>query len=388
MAAGVAHDFNNLLSTVLGNAELLWKELAYGSRAHDRARQIDTAARHGAALTRQMLAYSGGGRFVVNPIRLSEVVDQITALLDIAASGALAVRHDLGDDAPCIEADESQIRQLAINLVTNAAEAFGEAGGRVDNRTGTIDLAATHRLDGDQGEALRPGRHAYVEVTDTGAGIQPDILSRIFEPFFTTKFQGRGLGLSAALGIARGHRGGIVVSTAVGQGTIVRVLLPCSSSLGTHETPECPGATAPDRATTILVVEDEEMVRNVVTAALERSGFTVVLAANGRKALELIDASTHHVSLVLLDQAMPMMSGTEVIRELRHHRPDLPIILTSGHLPVRAMKGLAAGAVDAFLQKPFNASQLVALVRRIVGDKVRSPANTRAASSSVEHARP
>jgi signal transduction histidine kinase/CheY-like chemotaxis protein len=383
MAGGIAHDFNNLLTSVIGYAELLRNELEPGSRSHDRANQIDKAARRGAALTHQMLAYAGGGRYVVQPLQLSEVVGGMKALLESAASGHIAVRYDLVDGAPPVEADESQMRQLAINLVTNAAEALGEGGGTIEIRTGVVDQASTEP-QGYVGDELHKGRHVYLEVRDTGSGIQAELVPRIFEPFFTTKFQGRGLGLSAALGIARGHQGGIAVSTEVGRGTTVRVLLPCASPMASDTTPASDAAALHDRPATVLIADDEDVVRDVATAALEQAGFNVTTAADGHQALDIVQARAYQISLVLLNQMMPELSGTEVARELRRHWPDLPIVLTSGHSAVRAMEGLPDGVVDAFLQKPFEANQLVALVRRVVGDTVRHSPDTEPDTSRAE----
>ena len=363
MAGGIAHDFNNLLTSVIGNAELLRNELESGSRSHARAEQIDKAARRGASLTHQLLAYAGGGRFVVQRVQLSETIDGMKALLESAASGNISVRYDFAEGTPPIEADESQMRQLAINLVTNAAEALGESGGTITIRTGTIDVAATPP-DGYVGEELAPGRHALLEVADTGSGIEPDIVARIFEPFFTTKFQGRGLGLSAALGIARSHQGGLIVSTEMGRGTTVCVVLPGALSMAQDQQPPSPDTSSGDQPTTVLVVDPDDVVRDVATAALEDAGFNVTSVANGQHALNIVRTRENRVGLVLLSQMMPGMSGTDVASKLHRSRPDLPIILTSGHAAVRAMEGLPPDAIEAFLQKPFEAAQLV---RRFMG---------------------
>jgi PAS domain S-box-containing protein len=359
LAGGIAHDFNNLLMGVLGNAGLALSELPSDSSARATVEQIETAALRAAELTNQLLAYAGKGRFVVEPLDLSRLVEEMAHLLSAAISKKAVLRYDLAEELPAVEADATQLRQVAMNLITNASEALGDDSGLITVRTGVMEADRAYLAGTWAGDALEPGPYVYLEVADTGGGMDEETRARIFDPFFTTKFTGRGLGLAGVLGIVRSHEGAIRVETEPGRGTTVTVLL-----AGTAVTPEAPDrslgppAAANDGAT-VLVVDDEETVRAVARAVLERSGFTVLTASDGREGIEVFTAHSAEIDAVLLDMTMPAMSGPEVFAQLRAVRPDARVVLSSGYTEEDTRRRLPAGDIAGFIQKPYRPAQLV-----------------------------
>ncbi len=277
-----------------------------------------------------MLAYAGKGRFVVETINLSRLVEELTRLLHVSISKKVMLRCQLAEGLPAIEADPAQLRQLAMNLVINAADAIGDADGVITISTGTMQCDENCLLGGQLTAPPIPGRYVYLEVIDTGCGMDAKTQARIFDPFFTTKFAGRGLGLAAVLGIVRSHRGALKVESEPGRGTTFRVLFPASAKDAASAKPE--GKQPPWRGKgTILLVDDEEPVRNVSGKMLERSGFAVLRAGDGLEAIELFRAHGAEVACVLLDLAMPRMDGEETFKELRRIQPDVRVVLASGY---------------------------------------------------------
>jgi PAS domain S-box-containing protein len=360
LAGGVAHDFNNLLVAILGNLELALAELAPGSLVREQIHDAELAAQRAAELTRQMLAYSGRGKLAVEPASLSQVVEEMLHILRISISKKAALRLSLPAELPAIEADLGQLRQVVMNLVLNASEAVGDVEGVIAVSVGQTecDRAVLGACWVDDG--LEPGPYVYLEVTDTGCGIPREQKSRIFDPFFTTKFTGRGLGLPAVLGIVRGHRGAIAVTSTPGKGTTFRVYFPASRR---------PAAAA--EATvgeswrgegTVLLVDDEPMVRTVGKKMLERLGFDVLLADDGLQALALAEAHPELV-LILLDLTMPRLDGAGTYRELARVAPATPVVVTSGYSE-QDLEGRFEGERFAgFLQKPFRIAAVTARVR-------------------------
>jgi len=368
LAGGIAHDFNNMLVAVLGGAALAQAELPPGSSARRLLEEVEQAARRASDLCRRLLAYSGRGRFTVERVDLSRLVSEMTELLRVSISKRVELRLDLASDLPPVEADPTQLRQVVMNLLTNASESVGEEGGVVRVATGTrVCDAATLRacvLDASEG----PGRYAFLEVADTGSGMDAATLQSIFEPFFSTKGAGRGLGLAGVLGIVRGHRGAVQVESQPGRGTTFRVLLPAAQ--GERATaPEPTPRTALARRQAggvVLVVEDEPAVRAVAQAALEAAGFGVVAAEDGRAALAAARERGEEIAAVLLDMSMPRMSGEETFRALRELRPELPVVLTSGYEAGDAVGRLSGDGAVRFVQKPWHPSELVAAVRAVL----------------------
>ena len=375
LAGGIAHDFNNLLVAILANAELAQNELPPGSPAIQSFEQIEQAAQRAAELTRQMLAYAGKGKFDVQQLDMSAVVHDMADLLKTVVSKKATLRMELDDALPAVEADATQLRQVLMNLITNASDALGEGEGVITLRTLHVTLTApTARLTMGQ-ESLRPGRYIVVEVSDTGAGINPEHLERIFDPFFSTKFVGRGLGLAAVLGILRAHYGAITIESELGLGSTFRVFLPALEGVRAQAVPVAE-RIATDKGTNgrdglILVVDDESTVRQLARRVVERAGYSVVAVADGLEAVEYAEVHASEISLVLLDMLMPRMNGEETFRELRRLSPGLPVLLTSGFSEeVAAQRMLSVENVD-FIQKPYGAKQLLAAIDRLVGRSLR-----------------
>jgi two-component system cell cycle sensor histidine kinase/response regulator CckA len=366
LVAGVAHDFNNLLVGMLGNAGLALAELPEESPACALIEHIERAARRAADLTRQMLAYAGRGGFVVGPVNLSNLLDEMGPLLKASISKKVALEYELTQDLPCIEADATQVRQVMMNLIINASEAIGDRSGLITIRTGVAHADHAYLSDAYLGNDLPEDRYAFIEVTDTGCGMDEATRSKMFDPFFTTKFAGRGLGLAAVLGIVRGHRGAIKVQSALGRGSSFEMLFPISQLAAQTVTEDQPASEQPRAAGTLLVVDDEEPVRSVAQMVLERSGFTVLTANDGREALEVFRAHRDEIDAVLLDLTMPELSGEEVFRELRRMRADVPIILSSGYVEEDATARFAGMGLAAFIQKPYPLPALAQKVEEVL----------------------
>jgi PAS domain S-box-containing protein len=372
LAGGIAHDFNNLLHVVLGNADIALSNLHTGSPAREPLEEVVRATLRAADLTRQLLAYSGKGAFVVRHLDLSTEVREMATLLRTSISKQATLAWELASDLPAISADPTQIRQVVMNLITNASDALGEGGGTITLRTGVADLEELEQQrfgrppHGEDPPEREHGPLVYLEIGDSGQGMSPDTLSRIFDPFFSTKFSGRGLGLAAVMGIVRSHHGFIRIRTELGKGTAFRVLFPAVG--GAAPKFQKPSAERSEwRGTgTILVVEDEEGVREVAERMLQDIGFETIGAEDGRHALDLMEDVGDRVTAVLLDLSMPRMGGAETFRRLREMKPDLPILMMSGYTEqVVAPQFSSTGpGITGFLQKPFLAEDLIAVLRR------------------------
>ncbi len=373
LAGGVAHDFNNLLAAILGHASLALKQLPEGSPARRHVEKAAGAVERAADLTRQMLAYSGRGHFVVRPTDLNALVRENLPLLEVALPKAVRLLARLAPELPPVDADSGQLQQVLMNLVINAAEAIGERGGSVTVSTGVRAVGAEDKaLWRASGQPLEPGPHVQLEVADDGPGMDEATLDRIFEPFFTTKFTGRGLGLAAVLGVVRGHKGALSVDSAPGRGTTFRVLL--SPSPRAREAGEDSKPAAPRRGTTVLLVDDEEVVREMVGEVLEQAGLAVLRAEDGRRALDLFREARGRVDVVLLDLSMPGWSGEQTCRRLRELDPGVRVILSSGYDPDEARGRFGADAPAGFIQKPYRPEQLLAEIERCLeSSPTRSP---------------
>ena len=361
LAGGIAHDFNNLLVGVLGNAGLALLELPEDSSARQPIRDIEVSAQRAAELTRQMLAYSGRGRFRVEPVDLSSVVEEMSQLLRRVISKQTQLSLRLGRDLPAVVADATQLRQVVMNLITNASDALGDTAGTVTLETGTVMADRAMLASTYLNEQLPGGLYVVLEVSDTGCGMDAATSARIFEPFFTTKFTGRGLGLAAVLGIVRGHKGAISVQSAPGAGTTFRVLLPASNStVGASEA--ATGAVLKRGVGLVLLVDDEEAVRGLARRVLERGGYQVLEAANGEDALSALADHRASVRAVVLDLTMPGLGGEATLQRIRRDNPDLPVIVSSGYVPEE--EGTLAGV--PFLAKPYRPSELVDAVKKAI----------------------
>jgi len=366
LAGGIAHDFNNILTSIIGNADLALRRVSAESPVQENLRRIEQGAVRAADLARQMLAYSGKGRFVVEPIDLNRLVEEMVGMLEVSISKGALLRYDLAKGLPSVEADATQIRQVIMNLVMNASEAIGERSGVIVISTGCLQCDERYLNSGWLSDGIAPGMYAFVEVADNGCGMDAETLSRIFDPFFTTKFTGRGLGMAAVMGIVRGHKGAIRVYSEKGKGSTFKVLLPASGK----PTELFDGASHPadwSSSGRVLLVDDEETVRCVGTEMLKELGFDTVTANNGREALDIY-AHSRDFRLVLLDLTMPHMDGEECYRKLRRLDPQVKVILCSGFSEQEVARKFAGKGLAGFVQKPYKFSVLRDAVRSAMGE--------------------
>jgi len=351
LAGGIAHDFNNLLTGILGNASLLSERLSVSDPNQELLQDLMKSAEKAAELTMQLLAYAGKGRFVIAPLNLSKLVMEINKLISASIPKAVLVRMELDQNLPEIQGDRNQLQQLVMNLIINGAEAIGEGSGTVVVRTGT------HRIDdldvhlAVDGTIIKPGAYVYLEVRDDGCGMDAVTATKIFEPFFTTKFTGRGLGLSAALGIVKAHKGTIRLSSTCDFGTTFRVFFPLEADGSVEE-------ERTEQRGVVMVVDDEETIRKIAKSALESHGYRILIASNGREALEVFRDKPKSINAIVLDLTMPVMGGREVLPAIRAIRNDVPVVLISGYSENQMRPLLAADKLTGFLQKPFTSSQL------------------------------
>ncbi len=366
LAGGIAHDFNNLLMGIMGNVGLAQMKLPAESSVHDELKRVETAADRASELTNQMLAYSGKGRFVVKAIDLSSVVGEMSDLLKASIPKNVFLELDLGVNIPSIESDPTQIRQVVMNLITNAADAFKGASGTVTIATGSILCDPDHLSGFFLGENLNGGKFVTLEVSDTGSGMERETEEKIFDPFFTTKEGGRGLGLSAAIGIIRGHEGAIKVESEPGEGTKFTVLFPASEKPVEDKVEERGSLGSFSGEGTVLVVDDEETVREIATSMLEKFGFDVLVASDGEEALKLFDENADNIKLILMDLTMPKMGGMEALRNIKQVRADVKVILSSGYTEEDAMSAFNGGELADFIQKPYKPEELIEKVRKVL----------------------
>jgi PAS domain S-box-containing protein len=365
LAGGVAHDFNNLLTGIMGNASLVLDGIPPHHPNHALMDEVMKAAERAADLTRQLLAYAGKGRFVMRTVNLSDLVREISGLVQTSIPKPVQLRLQLTDHLPGIDADPGQLQQIVMNLVINGAEAIGPEGGTVLVRTEVqpVDEQYIETMS-SAAELLRPGQYVCLEVHDSGSGMSEETLARIFDPFYTTKFAGRGLGLSAVLGIVRAHRGALKVYSKPGSGTTFKVLFPASSNpIGQQ-----PSAAVRDLAGsgTILVVDDEDIVRQTARHTLERYGYKTLTARDGASAVEVYRRQPDAIGLVLLDLTMPVMSGEEALRHLQLINPRVRVLLTSGYNEVEAVQHFSGKGLAGFIQKPYTAAALAEKVKEVL----------------------
>ncbi|MCU0863901.1 MAG: PAS domain-containing protein [Planctomycetes bacterium] len=366
LAGGIAHDFNNLLTSILGFASLAQRELTAGrfDGAPEYLNQVETAAGRAADLCKQMLAYAGKGKFIVRPVSITSLVEEMAQLLQAAISKKAVLRFLLDRDRTTAECDATQIRQVVMNLITNASDAIGDKSGVITVSTGLIDADAKYLADIRAAE-LRPAQYVYIEVSDTGCGMEDSTKAKIFEPFFTTKFTGRGLGLAAVQGIVRGHQGAIKVYSAPGRGTTFKVLLP-AVDVSTPDESVPKFAEVAGRQRVILVVDDEENVRVFTRKALEIAGFRVLTANDGKQAIKVYRQNAGDITVVVCDLTMPHLDGAATFRQLRRISPEVRVILSSGFAEEEATAGLGGMGLSGFLRKPYRAAELLRTVADVI----------------------
>jgi len=360
LAGGIAHDFNNLLTGIIGNASLAASEISPDQPLRMRLREIVRAGERAAFLTRQMLAYAGKGRFIIEKIDLGDLIREISTLVQTSVPKSVELKMDLAPNLPLIAADPAQIQQVIMNLVINGAEAIGDRiAGKVEVRTSVRAMNARDIAGFSALEDAAPGAYVQIEVRDTGSGMDEATLARIFDPFFTTKFTGRGLGLAAVQGIVKGHGGAIRVCSALGEGTSFLILLPTALRKAAAAMPPEARAVSIPQGSVALVIDDEETIRNLVTSVLLHAGMKVLAAANGKEGVEMFREHNAGISVVILDLLMPVMGGEAAFPLLREINPKVPVILSSGFDEIEATRRFSELKPAGFLQKPYTVERLV-----------------------------
>jgi two-component system cell cycle sensor histidine kinase/response regulator CckA len=371
LAGGIAHDFNNLLLAVLGNADLALLDLPTTSPARECVEDIKSATLRATELAGQMLAYSGKGKFEVQVVDLSELVQEMGRMLEVSITKKAVLRYHFPENLPPVKIDMTQIRQVMMNLMTNASDAIGDRSGYIAISTGLTTIEPGEEHISFSGDELAAGPYVTLEVADTGCGMDDDTLARIFDPFFTTKFTGRGLGMAALQGIIRGDMGDIVITSTLGEGTTVKVLLPAvDAELFAPELRSVPEEELPPG--TILLVDDDDSVRTIARRLMERFGMTVITAIDGIDALEVFERECERIDGVVLDLTMPRMDGVETFIKLQKAAPGLPVVITSGYSETEAAERFHGQDVTGFLKKPFQIEALKEMLRRILGDEALS----------------
>ncbi len=376
LAGGVAHDFNNLLGSILADSEFLLSDLPDGSPVYAGIKRIEAVAVRAAEIVRELLTFAGQENFSFEPVDVSGLVREMLELLKVSISKLAVMRIDLAADLPAVRANASQLRQVVMNLITNASEALGANGGAIEVITTLIQIGADSSDRGD----LAEGQYVRLEVRDTGCGMTAEIQDKIFDPFFTTKFTGRGLGLAAVQGIVRTHHGSIRLESAAGAGTRFEVLLPCTQEAA-KPVVSLPLPNSTNRTThaaeTILVVDDEEMLRVAVAKMLRRERYSVLEAGDGDTALQVFRMKSAEIAVILLDMTLPGISGRRLFEELRAIRPDIRIIVTTAYTKEMAVNAVGVQQTWEFIRKPYHIADLVSMLRRADAPGRESPLKSR-----------
>jgi PAS domain S-box-containing protein len=365
LAGGIAHDFNNLLASITGYASLAAMDLPEATRARQSIDQVLIAAKSAADLTQQMLAYSGRGTFVLEPVNVTQLIEGLIRLLESTISKKAKLRLELAPELPAIRADASQIRQVVMNLITNAAESLDDRTGTVQVTTGvqTAELGELPAIS--PGHVLPAGDYVYIEVRDTGCGMDRETLGKIFDPFFTTKFTGRGLGLAAVLGIIRSHSGSIQVESKPSEGTVFRVIFPAIADSLPLEVATSAEPSSWKAQGVVLVVDDQAGVRELAQTILERVGLTVLTAGDGKQAVDVFNEHLNDIHAVLLDLNMPGMDGAEVFWHMTQLAPAIRVVLCSGYNEQDVTTKLHGLQPAGFLRKPYNPAELLNRMRLV-----------------------
>jgi len=366
LAGGIAHDFNNLLAVILGHAGM-----AVGKVEKDSAAvamhlgKVIQSADNAAALCKQMLAYSGKGHFVVEPIDVSQLLREMVELLEVSIEKNISISYRIAEKTAWIEADRSQLQQVIMNLVINASEAIAFQAGEIGVCLGEMDVDATY-LDSCFHEGCEQGNFVYVEIRDSGCGMDGATIEKIFDPFFTTKFTGRGLGMSAMMGIVRGHHGAIHIDSTLGQGSVIRVLFPSLGRYGEDEQESLSPASGDyGMGGLVLVVDDDASVMEMAVVMLEELGFQTLTAVNGQDAVDQYREQMeqgNRIVFVLLDLTMPVMSGEQAFSELCRINPDVQVIISSGYAEDDVRERFQGAKIAGFAQKPYSQEVLEAVI--------------------------
>ncbi len=368
LAGGIAHDFNNILTAILVHANIARKKMREEPRIQENLEQIEVGSHQAAGLCQQMLAYSGRSKLEKVPVGLNEIVKSTLELVKPGLSKQIIVEHDLDESLKPFQADQSQIEQIVLNLMTNAAEAIGDGDGSIHLKTYTLTQEELNSLPNYSGDLLDAPSYSILEISDSGGGMEETMLQRIFDPFYSTKSNGRGLGLAATLGAIRSHRGGVAVKSRKGVGTVVYVILPVESDLELsveQEEQDVDISMKFSDEITVLIIEDEESVLDAARLTLEDAGIRVLTSSDGLQGLAKYKDHQDSIQLVLLDLTMPVLSGLPTFQELRRLEPGIPVIMMSGYSEDQALDQLKAKNLT-FLQKPFSDQKLLEKVYKVM----------------------
>jgi nitrogen-specific signal transduction histidine kinase/ActR/RegA family two-component response regulator len=360
LAGGIAHDFNNILTGIMGFASVVHSTLPAGSLLRSDVETIIHSARRGSELTRQLLTFARRDRVKVHPLSLNDIVSEVIGLLEHTIDKAIAIGPHLDENLAIVEGNTGQLHQVLLNLCLNARDAMPQ-GGRLIIETRNVTLSeekARAALD------LEAGQYVLLGVTDTGIGMGAETQRHLFEPFFTTKGEGRGLGLAMVYSIVRRHGGAIHVYSEPGQGSTFKVYLPAASRSAEDTVPE--EVEVVGGSESVLVVDDEEIVRQLLRRILERGGYTVLLATDGIEAEELYAERSTEIDLVVLDIIMPQASGWETYERLRENNPEVKVLLSSGHSENGLAQDILAAGARGFLQKPYDLHAVLRKVREVL----------------------
>ncbi len=369
MAGGIAHDFNNFLLAIMGNADLLDQDLSPGMDGQVLLDEIRLAANRAADMCNQLMAFSGKGQCSSRAVDLSTISREMVRMLQIGIPNKVTLRLDLAENLPCIEADASQLHQLIMNLVVNASEAIGRSEGTISLSTGE-HFTETDRFDHCLcSETFGGTRQLYVQVSDTGSGMDRETMQRICDPFFSSKVHSRGLGLASVLGVVRAHQGALCIRSKPGQGACVRACFPLVEATVQPTPVPVPAMVADKGRGLVLVVDDEEFLRILCGRMLGRLGYDVVLAASGHEALDIYRVRSEEIVCVMLDLIMPGMDGVEVHEKIKAMNPDARVIVTSGYHQQEIATRFEGKGMSGFIQKPYR----IAALEKIVGSVVSRP---------------
>jgi len=364
LASGIAHDFNNLLGGMLAQADLALLELASGSDPAEQLQRIRDVAIHGAEIVRQLMIYAGKESEDLEPIDVSQIITEMVDLLKLSVSKHAALKTNLDMDLPAVRANAAQLRRILMNLLTNASEAIGDRDGVIRVTTGYVTIYRVAAIS----KGVTEGDYVQLEVSDTGGGMTLETQARVFDPFFTTKSAGRGLGLAVVQGIVRKLGGAIHLASEPGRGTTFQILLPSIAGAGATagSIPPTEEGARPSKKAAVLIVEDEDSLRQAVAKMLRKRGFEVLEAANGSAAIDLLRANSDKIDAILLDLTIPGRSSREVVAEASQVRPDSKVILTSAYNEEMVMATMSSSLIRGFIRKPFQLRDLLQAVRNVL----------------------
>lgn len=375
LTGGIAHNFNNLLMAIIGNLDLAMLRMIDMNSDISLLNNAMDGARRAADLTSKMLTYSGKGTFNLHSININESIKENYNLFRSSINNLIDIKIECDDNLPDIKADPEQLTQILMNLIINSSEAIGDNHGLINIKSGIMDCNREYLEKTKLDIVQDPGKYIFIEVTDTGCGMNSEILERIFDPFYSTKFLGRGLGMPAVLGIIKAHKGAIIVDSIIGLGTTIRVLFPYRTEIivdlpsvindvpvsNNTDTYECDS---------VLIADDDINIRNICKEIIETIGYKTIMAENGSEAVELYKQNRNNICCVLLDLTMPIMDGVEALRQIRTINNNAVIILSSGYNESEALRRLKNDKPTGFIQKPYTVNSLGRIINRVMGINV------------------